>query len=140
MFGVVVLNRFVGLRKFTSKSFFVLLTITEFFFWWIWIVLFLAISIRWIQNSSHFFLEYLRYLYCKRVHQLSKNFCITASIAFLMKRCVQSMSMMALYHKDIVLFYKCMYLKIMFIKDHFLCLWFSRHSLIVTSRCVLYLC
>lgn len=140
MFGVVVLNRFVGLRKFTSKSFFVLLTITEFFFWWIWIVLFLAISIRWIQNSSHFFLEYLRYLYCKRVHQLSKNFCITASIGFLMKRCVQSMSMMALYHKDIVLFYKCMYLKIMFIKDHFMCLWFSHHSLIVTSRCVLYLC
>lgn len=137
---MVVLNRFVGLRKFTSKSFFVLLTITEFFFWWIWIVLFLAISIRWIQNSSHFFLEYLRYLYCKRVHQLSKNFCITASIAFLMKRCVQSMSMMALYHKDIVLFYKCMYLKIMFIKDHFMCLWFSHHSLIVTSRCVLYLC
>lgn len=137
---MVVLNRFVGLRKFTSKSFFVLLTITEFFFWWIWIVLFLAISIRWIQNSSRFFLEYLRYLYCKRVHQLSKNFCITASIAFLMKRCVQSMSMMALYHKDIVLFYKCMYLKIMFIKDHFMCLWFSHHSLIVTSRCVLYLC
>lgn len=137
---MVVLNRFVGLRKFTSKSFFVLLTITEFFFWWIWIVLFLAISIRWIQNSSRFFLEYLRYLYCKRVHQLSKNFCITASIAFLMKRCVQSMSMMALYHKDIVMFYKCMYLKIMFIKDHFMCLWFSHHSLIVTSRCVLYLC
>lgn len=140
MFGVVVLNRFVGLRKFTSKSFFVLLTITEFFFWWIWIVLFLAISIRWIQNSSHFFLEYLRYLYCKRVHQLSKKQCITASIAFLMERCVQSMSMMALYHKDIVLFYKCMYLKIMFIKDHFMCLWFSHHYLIVTSRCVLYLC
>lgn len=123
-----------------GKVFFVLLTITAIFFWWIWIVLFLAISIRWIQNSSRFFLEYLRYLYCKRVHQLSKNFCITASIAFLMERCVQSMSMMALYHKDIVLFYKCMYLKIMFIKDHFMCLWFSHHSLIVTSRCVLYLC
>lgn len=39
-----------------------------------------------------------------------------------MKRCVQSMSMMALYHKDIVLFYKCMYLEIMLIKDHFMCL------------------
>lgn len=138
---MVVLNRFVGLRKFASISFFCTSNNYRNFFGWIWIVLFLAISIRWIQNSSRFFfLEYLRYLYCKRVHQLSKNFCITASIAFLMKRCVQSMSMMALYHKDIVLFYKCMYLKIMFIKDHFMCLWFSHHSLIVTSRCVLYLC
>lgn len=137
---MVVLNRFVGLRKFTSISFFVLLTITEIFLGEF------ELSFSWPFQSGEsrilpaFFLEYLRYLYCKRVHQLSKNFCITASIAFLMKRCVQSMSMMALYHKDIVLFYKCMYLKIMFIKDHFMCLWFSHHSLIVTSRCVLYLC
>lgn len=137
---MVVLNRFVGLRKFTSKSFFVLLTITEIF----WVNLNCPFLGHFNPVNPEFFplffLEYLRYLYCKRVHQLSKNFCITASIAFLMKRCVQSMSMMALYHKDIVLFYKCMYLKIMFIKDHFMCLWFSHHSLIVTSRCVLYLC
>lgn len=103
---MVVLNRFVGLRKFTSKSFFVLLTITEIFLGEF------ELSFSWPFQSGEsrilpaFFLEYLRYLYCKRVHQLSKNFCITASIAFLMKRCVQSMSMMALYHKDIVLFYK----------------------------------
>lgn len=137
---MVVLNRFVGLGKFTSKSFFVLLTITEFFFFGEF-----ELSFSWPFQSGESrilpaFLEYLRYLYCKRVHQLLKYFCITASIAFLMKRCVQSMAMMALYHKDIVLFYKCMYLKIMFIKDHFMCLWFSHHSLIVTSRCVLYLC
>lgn len=103
---MVVLNRFVGLRKFTSKSFFVLLTITEFF----WVNLNCPFLGHFNPVNPEFFplffLEYLRYLYCKRVHQLSKNFCITASIAFLMKRCVQSMSMMALYHKDIVLFYK----------------------------------
>lgn len=106
---MVVLNRFVGLRKFTSKSFFVLLTITEIFLGEF------ELSFSWPFQSGEsrilpaFFLEYLRYLYCKRVHQLSKKQCITASIAFLMKRCVQSMSMMALYHKDIVLFYKCIH-------------------------------
>lgn len=137
---MVVLNRFVGLRKFTRKSFFCTSNNYRNFF-------LVNLNCPYLGhfnpvNPEFFplFLEYLRYLYCKRVHQLSKKQCITASIAFLMERCVQSMSMMALYHKDIVLFYKCMYLKIMFIKDHFLCLWFSRHSLIVTSRCVLYLC
>lgn len=106
---MVVLNRFVGLRKFTSKSFFVLLTITEIFFLVNLNCPFLGHFNPVNPEFFPLFLEYLRYLYCKRDHQLSKKQCITASIAFLMKRCVQSMSMMALYHKDIVLFYKCIH-------------------------------